>query len=316
MAAESAPRNAPLRAASASDGRGRSPAAPWSVAARVGLGIAVLLGASAASADGSSPTYPACSKRPTTADIQGAKGAHSAAARFYERGDYDRAIQYWRDAYGFDCTAHGVLINIANAYEKKGETQAAIATLETYLARVPADRGLEERIATMRKSFKPAAPTPAPTPAPTASAGPPPAGTAQPAATTSPDAPPSSGGKRSIVPWVVVGGGVAAASAGAILLPIGSGAVSSAEADCPDRQHLAGTPQNGPANCPTDVAAKGNTGRTEVTVGAIALGVGGAAIVGGLVWQLAFNKPKPASAFTVQPVVGPREAGVGVVGTF
>jgi hypothetical protein len=317
MPAVSAPETSDRRAAAPS---GRSPriAPTWSLAARVGLGVAVLLGAGLASADGPAPSYPTCTKKPTAADIQGAKGAHSAAVRFYERGDYDRAIQYWRDAYTFDCTAHGVLINIANAYEKKGDKQAAIVTLETYLARGGADPTLEERVANLRKSLKPSAASPA---APASSSAAPtaaqPAPTAAPAATGTPDAPPPAvEGKRSITPWFVVGGGAVAAIAGAILLPVGSGAVSSAESQCPDRQHLAGLPQTGPANCPSDVASKGNSGRTEVTAGAVLLGVGGAAIVGGLVWQFAFNKPKPATGFVVQPALGPGQAGLGVAGAF
>ena len=313
MPADSAPQNAPIRA----DGQPSGRRAPWSAAARVVLGAAILLGAGAASADGPAPMYPTCTKKPTAADIQGAKGAHSAAVRFYERGDYDRAIQYWRDAYSFDCTAHGVLINIANAYEKKGDKQAAITTLETYLARAGSDPTLEERVANMRKSLKPSAPTPAPTPTAAATSSATPNATPPPSATGTPDSPPpATEGTRSIVPWVVIGGGAAAAIVGAILLPVGSGAVSSAETSCPDRQHLAGTPTSAAANCPSDVASKGNSGRTEMLAGGVLLGVGGAAIVGGLVWQFAFNKPKAASGFTVQPVLGPREAGVGVLGSF
>ena len=45
----------------------------------------------------------------SAADQEGAKGAHKAASQFYDRGDYEKAIRYWTDAYGFDCNAHGVL---------------------------------------------------------------------------------------------------------------------------------------------------------------------------------------------------------------
>jgi hypothetical protein len=279
----------------------------------------VLLVAGLAAADGPAPTYPTCAKKPTAADIQGAKGAHGAATRFYERGDYDRAIQYWRDAYSFDCTAHGVLINIANAYVKKGDKQAAIATLETYLARGGHDPTIEEKVANLRKSLKPAAPTPAPSAtASGTAAAPPPSGSAEPAASGAPEGgqPPVTTGSRSIAPWFLVGGGVAAAIVGAILLPVGSGSVSSAEQTCPDHQHLAGTNLSGPTNCPADVASKGNTGRAEVTAGAVVLGVGGAAIVGGLVWQFAFNKPKPTQGMTVLPSFGPHSAGLGLNGSF
>src|SRR5688572_16183839 len=106
------------------------------MAGRFCLGGALLLCTGVALA-GDPPTYPQCTRKPSAADIEGAKGAHRAATQFYDRGDYDRAIQYWRDAYAFDCTAHAVLINIANAYEKRGDRTSAVATLETYLTREP-----------------------------------------------------------------------------------------------------------------------------------------------------------------------------------
>src|SRR4029078_504190 len=105
---------------------------------RIGLGAAALLSVGVALGQPATP-YPECpkDKKATAADVEGAKGAHKAATQFYDRGDYDRAIQYWRAAYSFDCTAHALLINTANAYEKKGNKPAAIATLEPFLARDP-----------------------------------------------------------------------------------------------------------------------------------------------------------------------------------
>ncbi|HVY45832.1 MAG TPA: hypothetical protein VHB21_08135, partial [Minicystis sp.] len=86
--------------------------------------LAFALAAGAARAEGAAD-YPPCNKpKPSQADLDAAKGAHKAATEFNERGEYDKAIQYWRDAYNFDCTAHALLINIANAYEKKGDKAA------------------------------------------------------------------------------------------------------------------------------------------------------------------------------------------------
>ena len=93
---------------------------------RIGLGASIALSMSLAFATDPVSLYPECTRKPTSADLDGAKGAHKAASQFYDRGDYEKAIRYWTDAYSFDCTAHGVLINIANAYEKMGDNQRAL----------------------------------------------------------------------------------------------------------------------------------------------------------------------------------------------
>ena len=82
------------------------------------VAAATIMAASLALGAGENYGFAECTKtKATKEDIEGAKGAHNAASRFYETGDYDRAIRSWRDAYDFDCTAHGELLNIASAYE-------------------------------------------------------------------------------------------------------------------------------------------------------------------------------------------------------
>src|SRR3954466_850591 len=116
---------------------------------RFELCAALVMSAGLAFAQPAGP-YPECTHKPTPSDLEGAKGAHKAASQFYDRGDYDKAIRYWTDAYSFDCTAHGVLINIANAYEKKGERASAIVALETYLKRTGADPNIEEKVRNLK----------------------------------------------------------------------------------------------------------------------------------------------------------------------
>src|SRR5687767_8574327 len=89
----------------------------------MGLAAAAVVSICAGSAVGQ-VTFPECTREPTPQDIEGAKGAHKAAAQWFEKADYDRAIQYWRDAYSLDCTKHALLLNIASAYEKKGDKQS------------------------------------------------------------------------------------------------------------------------------------------------------------------------------------------------
>jgi hypothetical protein len=272
-----------------------------------GVGAAAALCVTAAVAVGQvpPPNFPECAKKPTPADIEGAKGAHNAAKQFYDRAEYEKAIRYWYDAYGFDCTANAVLINIANAYERLGDRAATVQTLETYLKRTGPDPTLEQKI----KNLKAAMMAPAPTATATATVAP----TATAVPTTVPTAPPPvTDGPRpyGITPWIVVGGGGALAIVGAILVPVGLGAISDAEAKCPSRM-----------NCSQDVTDQGNAGRTQATAGSALLGVGVAAAAGGLVWQLVFNKPKPAQTpakqgVWVSPVAGPGQTGVTLGGTF
>jgi hypothetical protein len=273
------------------------------------------------------PDFPPCSREPTQADVDGAAGSHRAAKAYYERADYDKAIQLWRDAYNFDCTKPAVFLNMANAYEKKGDKVAAVAMLETYLVRAPKDAAdastISAKINNLKSSIK-AQPEPAATaPAPTSTAPPP--GPA-PTASVQPDAPtPPATGERpfGVIPWVVAGVGAAAAIGGIVPLVIGFSDISAAEELCgaehdscprnPDREEQA-------------IIDAGESGQNLVTVGWVLVGVGAGALVGGLVWQFVFNNPEPASttgrvkapatAVQVAPWVGARQQGVSLTGNF
>jgi hypothetical protein len=277
---------------------------------RLGLGAALALSVGAAlAADPVVPTYPECTKqKPSAADLEGAKGAHKAASQFYDRGDYDKAIRYWSDAYGFDCTANDLLINIANAYEKKAERRAAVATLEAYLNRTGPNPTVEEKIKNLNvliaaQPSATASASAAPTVAPVVSATVPPV----------PTAPPEVQRPFGITPWIVVGGGGALALIGAILLPVGYGNISSATSACPN-----------PASCSSSsTISQGNAGRAEGGAGWGLLSVGVVAVAGGVVWQLLYNKPiqaqKPPPAKTglwMTPAAKPGQAGMVLGGSF
>jgi tetratricopeptide (TPR) repeat protein len=266
----------------------------------LGVGAAVALCVSATVAVGQAPppppVYPECTKKPTPADIEGAKGAHNAAAQFYERAEYEKAIRYWNDALAFDCTAVALLQNIANAYEKLGDRAATVATLETYLKRTGPNPTIEQKVKNLKQLMNPQpTPTATPTAAPTA------APTATPSASASaiPTAPPAPDGARpyGYTPWVAVGGGAALVVVGAILMPIGYGKISTAQQTCNLDNHGC------PKGTPPDIIDGGNTGRAMAGAGWGLFSVGLAAAGGGLVWQLLFNKPQ-ASAST-QPASGP-----------
>lgn len=277
----------------------------------LGAGAAVALCVTATAAVGQAPpppSYPECTKKPTPADVEGAKGAHKAASQFYERGEYEKAIRYWNDAYAFDCTANDLLLNIANAYEKLGDRASTVMTLETYLQRTGPNPTLEQRVKNLKLLMAAAPPTASA--APTATAAPTPAPTASAAPTAPP--PPENPGPYGVKPWFVVGGGAALAIVGAILLPVGYGAIAGAEKTCPDH-----------ANCnDPSVASKGNTGRIEAGAGWGLLSLGIAAVGGGMVWQLLYNKPSPAApeapktGLWLKPAAGPQGGGITLGGQF
>lgn len=288
---------------------------------RLSLGAAVALSVSLAFATDpvSAVMYPECSRKPTSADIEGAKGAHKAASQFYDRGDYDKAIRYWNDAYSFDCTAHSVLINISNAYEKKGDKPAAIGALETYVRRTGPDPTIEEKIKNLKQSIQPSASLPATSPT---SLLPPPTASALPTTSASaiPSAPPTATGPRpyGTAPWVVVGGGAVLTAVGLILIPVGLGDIGTAESKCPERK------------CTTQANVNlGNRGRLTTGLGIGILPFGGVVMAGGLVWQLMFNPPREIAAtpptarkstgptnVTFTPVISPNQAGVSISGAF
>src|SRR5882724_8428311 len=146
------------------------PVRGWLVA-----GIISLSSTTAFAADTKTP-FPPCTTVPTESDRKAAQGAFAAGQGSFNEADYATAITYWRDAYRRDCTAHALLLNLARAYELKGERAEAVNALETYLQRKPDDPTAEQiqrRIKTLKDAMKDQAPAPIaapPQPAPTTTA--------------------------------------------------------------------------------------------------------------------------------------------------
>lgn len=250
--------------------------------------------------------FPACTNKDP--NIEGARGAHKAAKEFYESGAYQRAIRSWGDAYEFDCTKPEVFRNISNAYEKLADKPAALALLEIYLAREPSpDPNAKIKAQNLRREIEeeeakaaPASTAPAP-PAPTAT-------------TTGAKVEPPPGSYDGaeeerpfgVVPWIVAGGGVALLGAGIPLLVVGTGKISDANDQCPDRDAC-----DDPA-----VRDLGNEGLTFQGVGIGLTAAGGAALIAGLIWQFAGNQPRPVAATYVLPTAGRDHLGAIVGGSF
>ncbi len=271
---------------------------------RLLLAAAIVLWLAVGSGVAFGQAYPVCNRKPSPSDVEGAKGAHLAAKRFYDKGEYDNAIKFWETAYGFDCTAHRLLINIGNAYEKLGNKQRAITAFETYVKRAGrgADQTIKDKVVNLKKQLHKVEPIPT---APTATT----------TGTDIPIPPPDEDDDEpsNVGPWILVGTGGAVTLIGAILLGVGTGKVSEAEAECDDHK------------CPPgkeEYADIGNTGRILTGIGGVSLGLGLAAVAGGLVWYFVSGSDddesadEEAASFSVTPVAGPGYGGIGIGGRF
>lgn len=254
----------------------------------------------------SASAYSTCTKTPTKADQEAAEGAFKAGFGSYQEGDYPKAIMYWEDAYRRDCTAHLLLLNLANAFERIPDKEKAVEALKAYLefaGDVPNRAQLERRVENLEAQIASEKATAAPpTPEPTPVTEPAPA---------QPDDTPSSG--KSIAPWIVVGASGAVTIVGVLVYLGGAKKVSDSEEICPDRRC---------PNSPEGQAAKadGDDGRSQMTVGGIVTGVGLVGVAGGLVWHF-LEKPSTDAASleprrTLQPTFTTDYAGLTLGGTF
>ncbi len=295
------------------------------------LGTVVAVPAIAQSQPGATSTYPECTSKPSNDDSEAARNAYLFGKRKYDEAEYATAVNYFKDAYKTDCTKHEILIIISRSYELSGNKSEAIGALETYLKRVPNAQDADvqrKRIANLKAQGAPPATTTPPTPTtpPTSPTATPTAALPTPSTTTTAppagtDAPPPAERSSSIAPWIVVGAGGVVLATGAVVLIIGAGNVSTArdglKKDGCDLTNAA-KPCSGSA---ADVAIQNDklsSGTRTETIGGVLIGVGAAAVAGGLVWHFVFDKPKGAekSATSVRPVVAPGYAGVGLGGSF
>lgn len=117
--------------------------------------------------------------------------------------------------------------------------------------------------------------------------------------------------KRSAGPLVLVGVGAAALVAGGVLLGVGLGKVP---ATCSLSTNECAAPPNDP------VFATASSGVSMANIGAVVGAVGGATMIGSLIWYFA-QTPRPAAPTTssatraLVPWVGPQGAGLSLSGS-
>jgi tetratricopeptide (TPR) repeat protein len=204
----------------------------------------------------------------------------------YREGRYENALHYFRQAY--DLSHRPVLLyNIGAAADRLRRDDETIAAFEQYLAEIPdaSNRGeVEARLSVLRRARDEAArvePPPIETeahetvPPPVRSEGPGP------------------------WPWVTLGAGAAVAIVGAILLGLAVADVSTVE--------------NAPLHS-TWAAVEGAYDRAEPMsiAGATLLGLGGAVMIGGLVWGIAGGGGASEQRMTLRVLPG----GLSLEGSF
>ncbi len=304
-------------------------------AAGLGLLFAVALSVPALAQPSGYPTgqpYPTCTKPVSTQDSEAAHNKYTAGKVDYDEGNNDKALSRFNEAYKLDCTKHELLIIISAAWDKKGEKAEAARALETFLERAQnvaeADRlTYQKKIERLKEDAKAKA---AATPPPTATA------------TT----PPSGGGEEgghTVYPWLVAGAGVVALAVGIVLVAtapsLPPGCVKKGDPLKDANGNTLKDPQTGqdqiaasdtckrvdtdpqvpdPQNEPLAQRQK-DAGRSQEqpVYGAVVAAIGGALIVGGVLWH--FLEPtgeKTTGKTRVVPAVTPSYGGLFLTHTF
>ncbi len=276
--------------------------------------IGIALAVPALAQTGGVTQYPACPDPPpklSQTELEAAHASYKVGVEAYDKGDYPKALDNFRDAFRRDCSKVALLNFISRAYEGKGDKPEAIHALEVYLQRNPKAEdaeAIQTRIQNLKAQLAQGtatatAPTVTATATTTATITPTATATATATATEQP-----SGGGHTAAPWIVVGVGGAALIAGGVLVGVGQGEVAHS------RQGCASNP-DGSLSCPSPNTSDGqdrktlnSRGTTLSNVGLVVGGVGLAAVIGGLVWHFVEHTKPKAAAFA--PVIGPGYAGL------
>jgi hypothetical protein len=298
-----------------------------------GLGVGPVLAQAIKEPGWPPPEGSAC--KPSKGDDDEAKTLFKLASKAEETSNYTDAIKYYKDAYKRACDKHLLLKNLGRAYEKDAQYAAAVEAYKLFRARgKPTGEELDQldqKIANLSKKIPggeggTAAPTATETGVPagtgtttaTVSAAP----TAAPTATTTTaptTAPSTGGGGPGIAPWIVVGAGGALLVVGGFVGLNANKTVANKQDEfdslgCGDSAKYSRLDPAGQARC-GEVKTEGENATKTRTVGWVTMGVGAAAVVGGLVWYFA-GTGKSDKTSALQLTSGPTLAGIGLGGSF
>jgi hypothetical protein len=277
------------------------------------------------------PEGSAC--KPTPAEKEQAKMLSGLGHTAYTQFNYAEAIRYMRDAYAHDCTQHDFLRILGQLYATDKQFANAIQSYKWFVARAkPTGADLDDinqKLAALEKwSSEPAASasTSTSTTATAASAPPSASASASAAPSSAPSTAPttttvSSGGSFNWVPVIPVGVGVVLVVVGAVLAGSANSDINSLSnqwvADGCTKPGL--TPSQistcnqvfGPS-----LQSKANSDITKRGVGWAMVGVGGAAIVGGVIWWIVKPTIGESAASKVSVTSGPGDVGFGLKFSF
>lgn len=229
---------------------------------------------------------------------------NETGARAYAERHYRAAIEKFVEAYAIDHDPN-LLFNIARCYEKLGDLGAAIEKYEAFVAAPGADTEgrikAKESLAELRQLEQQGGVTPV------ENAGPGEAGAGSP-----PSAAEGAPGVN-IWPWLTLGTGVVVTGVGVTVYALGA------------HDHSLVTDAKGYGDpsvvypmTRAEAQSYIDSGNTKKLVGGIALGVGGALVVTGVVWLVTGKRDAGASAQAASFTLAPSRDGVlaGYAGRF
>jgi len=206
-------------------------------------------------------------------DVEAAKAHFAAGSAYYEQANYADAVKEFNEAYRLSRRSD-LLYNIAVCYERLGQYDSAIKTLQQYLVDKPDAKDkvtIQTRISNLEKlrdTTPPPRPVETPAPAPSPSA-------IRPAPTVQPPPPPSIGRKK--LWWL---GGTIVGGAGVLLL------ASSLSTGLAADDHFKDLKTKCMSNvCPSSptLSTERDTGQALALSSDILLGVGAAATLTGVI---------------------------------
>lgn len=238
-----------------------------------------------------------------------ARALFQAGQVAFEEGRYENALEYFRRSYELSQRPE-LLYNIGSAADRLRLDADALRAFEQYLELrpdAPNRAELEGRIAVLRRAVAAAGATTATTTAATTTTAtttdtPPDQAETQAVATTSTVGGPSApAGEADAgpgpMPWIVLGAGAAVAVTGVILIGVAAGDVAAVE--------------NAPQGSSwSDVSAAYDRSEPLSIAGAVLIGVGGAAMIGGLVWGVVGGSSSSSEQPQAELTIGPGSVGV------
>jgi hypothetical protein len=213
-----------------------------------------------------------CAGSSTAKDPEAARVAFRAGQTAFSEGGYARAVELWKQAYGDDCSAHALLLNLAMAEELLGRPDDAIHTLTLFNKRSPSSPYVDANVKRIQRLQMATAerkrelavrgrPLWAPVVRP-------------------PDDEPSS----LSLPLAVGLAGGAVAAVGAVLFFEGRASAASAEERCGAPRQTCGD---------VDGAIDGERARARAQVGGWMAGAGLVTAAGGVAWHFLVDAPRP-----------------------